>query len=191
MISDENAYELEYNGHRTGFFVSLSETLLSKEWDVITIQQASHFSTCKDSYQPYASELADYIRKCLPKAKLYIHQTWAYEKDSQKLLEVAKCTTPEEMLALIVDAYSLVAKETKACGIIRSGELFAALSKCGISGIHRDTFHASLGIGRYALGLLWYHTLTGRSVYDNSFCDFDEPISYDIIKIIKNQVEVF
>jgi hypothetical protein len=93
------------------------------------------------------------------------------------------------MLEDIVKAYSSAAKVINADGIIPSGQLFGKLSENGITNIHRDTFHASRGVGRYALGLLWYKVLTGKSVLANEFCDFDEPISDDDIKIIKNTVE--
>ena len=189
MLSGESAYALQCNGHNTGFNVSLGEALLNRQWDVITLQQASHFSFNEDTYHPYVSALADYVRECSPKAKLYLHNTWAYEKDSQKLLEVAKYTTPEKMLEDVVRAYSSAAEAINADGIIPSGQLFDKLSDNGISQIHRDTFHASRGAGRYALGLLWYKVLTGKSVLANEFCDFDEPISDGDIKIIKDTVE--
>ena len=44
MLSDTKAYELQYNGNNTGFYVSLGEALLNREWDVITLQQASYKS---------------------------------------------------------------------------------------------------------------------------------------------------
>jgi len=59
----------------------------------------------------------------------------------------------------------------------------------GIPKIHRDTFHASLGLGRYALALTWYATLTGRSVLDNTFSDFDEYISDTDVETVKKCVD--
>ena len=189
MLSGERAYAIDFNGYGTGFNVSLGEALLNRQWDVITLQQASHFSFNEDTYHPYASALADYVRKCSPKVKIYLHNTWAYERDSQRLLEIAKYETPKKMLEDIVKAYSSAAKVINADGIIPSGQLFDKLLDNGIAQIHRDTFHASRGAGRYALGLLWYKVLTGKSVLANEFCDFDEPISDGDIKIIKNTVE--
>ena len=75
--------------------------------------------------------------------------------------------------------------------IIRSGELFGELLKKGIKRIHRDTFHASLGVGRYALALLWYRTITKKPVFENRFCDFDEPISEEDLWLIKEAVSRF
>ena len=71
MLSADKAYSLELNGVSSGFYVSLSEALLSDEWDVVTLQQCSHESTLADSYEPYLSRLAAFVREYAPKAKLW------------------------------------------------------------------------------------------------------------------------
>ena len=73
--------------------------------------------------------------------------------------------------------------------IIPSGAAFQELLLRGIERVHRDTFHASLGLGRYTLGLLWYKALTGRKIMDNSFCDFDEPVSAEEMRTAKQAVQ--
>lgn len=191
MLSGESAYALQSNGQKTGFFVSLSEALLNRSWDVVTLQQVSHQAFDAESYLPYITALADFVRTYSPKAKIYLHQTWAYEEGSERLFNVAKYDSADKMLSDVVKANSEIADLIGAERIIRSGELFLALSKKGIEKIHRDTFHASLGVGRYALGLLWYRTLTGRSVSENRFCDFDEAISDTEIQLIKEAVDSF
>ena len=189
MLSNERAYALQSNGHNTGFSVSLSEALLNRKWDVISLQQVSHLAFDRESYLPYISALAEFARKCAPKAKLYLHQTWAYEEGSQRLLNIAKYDRADEMLRDVVKVNSEIAKIIKADAIIRSGELLGMLAKKGITGIHRDTFHASLGLGRYALGLVWYRALTKKQVSENMFRDFDEPISEEELRIIKESVD--
>ena len=62
MRSGERAYELQYDGHMTGFSVSLDEALLNRSWDVVTLQQVSSRSFDPTSYQPYISALADHGR---------------------------------------------------------------------------------------------------------------------------------
>ena len=52
----------------------------------------------------------------------------------------------------------------------------------------RDTGHVSLGIGRYATALLWYKKLTGKDIWENTFADFDEPISPEEVELIKKCV---
>ena len=191
MLSGEKAYMLEYNGCYTGFNVSLNEALLSSHWDVITIQQVSHFAPKYHTYTPYITELAAYIRKCAPNAKLIIHQTWAYEEGSARLTEELKYEKSADMLSDIVACYNKAAEEIKADGIIPSGEMMYKLSQSGIDKVHRDTFHASFGAGRYALALLWLRILCKVSVTGNSFADFDAPVTDEEKKIVWEVVDSF
>ena len=114
MLTDDKKYSLEFNGQSTGFMVSLSEALLSREWDYITVQQVSHKSVDYDTYQPYLDELCRYVRQYSPKAKLVVHQTWFYEKDSKRLCQELGYTAPEEMLADIKAAYAKAAQAIDA-----------------------------------------------------------------------------
>ena len=58
--------------------VSLDEALKLQKWDVIAIQQASHKSWKKESFQPWADQLIALIRKTNPQAEIVIQQTWSY-----------------------------------------------------------------------------------------------------------------
>jgi hypothetical protein len=189
MLSEEREYWLEMNGQSTGFNISLKEALLNRDWDVITVQQVSTHSTNYDTYQPYLDELVEYIRRFVPKAKIAVHQTWAYEQGSELLNQALKYRDYRIMLDDIIKAYHQAAEHIKADYIIPSGEVFGAMLENGIEKIHRDTFHASLGLGRYALGLIWYKTLTGNDVLGNAFCDFDEEVPAEQIAIAKNCVQ--
>ena len=190
MLSGENAYNLQFDGHMTGFFVSLDDALLGRQWDVVTLQQVSSTSFQPDSFQPYLDAIADHVRECQPKAKLLIHQTWAYEEGSEKLQRTG-CESAAVMLSGIKTAYAQAATAINAAGIIPSGELMASLLDRGIEKVHRDTFHATLGLGRYALGLLWYRMLTGNSVMDNTFGAFDVPVTEAEQQIAKACAERF
>ena len=189
MLSGERAYELQCNGNRTGFYVSLDEALLNREWDVVTLQQASHRSAQADSYFPYIEELAAHIRRLSPKAKIYVHQTWAYEAGSDRLHRLAGYDTPEQMLSDIKAAYANAAEKINADGIIPSGELFDSLLHSGIESVHRDTYHATFALGRYALGLLWYERLCGGEVLENKFRGLDTQISSENLSTVKRCVE--
>ena len=189
MMTEAKAYTLEMNGKSTGFFVSLKEALLNRDWDVVTIQQASHKSTDYQNYLPYLNKLADYVRLMVPKAKIIIHQTWAYAPESPRFGTTLKFTNPNQMYIALKDAYGKAASDINADFIIPSGELFQKLLNNGVEKLHRDCHHASLGLGRYALGLLWYRMLTGNSVENNAFSDFDEEVSDIQIKTAKKCVE--
>ena len=188
MLSEKKAYELQINGESTGFCVSLKEALLNRDWDVVTIQQASLKSAKYETYQPYLNVLVDYIRNFVPKAKVAIHQTRAYEQGSAMLNKNLGYKEHTEMFYDVKNAYQKALEDTKADLIIPSGEVFQKLIANGIEKVHRDTFHASYGLGRYTLALLWYRILTGKDIQYNSFNDFDEEISKREIDIAKQSV---
>ena len=185
MLSEAPVYTLEMNGSNTDFKVSLKDALLNRDWDLVTIQQVSSKSPIYDTYQPYLNQLAEYIRHCVPKAKLAIHQTWAYEQGSSQLRALFGYQDQAEMFWDLKNAYQTAAQDIHADCIIPGGEVFQALLTNGIEKVHRDTYHATYGLGRYTLGLLWYAVLTGCDVSGNTFSDFDEAISPEEIAIAK------
>lgn len=188
MLSEERAYELHVNGERSGFHVSLREALLNRAWDVITLQQGSPKSTKYESFQPYLGELSAYVRRLCPKARQVIHETWAYERDSERLTVQMGYEDPKQMTADIVAAYARAAADIGADALIPSGELMEKMLANGMEKVHRDTYHASLGAGRYALALLWYAVLTGRDVSEDAFDDFDAPVSEAERRIVLQSV---
>ena len=183
MMGDKNAYSLEICNLRTGFSMSIKEALLSRAWDVITIQQASPQSYKYDNYFPYVEELAAYVRKMCPRAKLYIHETWGYETGSEKI-EKHGFRTMEEMSEKVFETYARVAEKIGADGIIPSGHGLLALHKAQDKPVHRDGSHADLGIGRYMLGCIWYETLTGKLAPEN-FSDFDVEVTPEEAALVR------
>ena len=61
-----------------GFKGNIPEMLKADKWDVVTIQQASHFSWKPETYHPYADDLVKTIRELAPQAKIVVHETWSY-----------------------------------------------------------------------------------------------------------------
>lgn len=175
MLEDRKNYSLEFNGVATGFMVSIKDALISDSWDVVTVQQVSTLSFNYDSYTPYIEELVAYIKKYSPKAKIYIHQTWAYEEGSQRIGNFG-FSHEKDMLDEIVKAYQRVAEDIGAKGIIPSGQVMYSLHQ-KIPVVHRDTFHARLGVSRFALSLLWYSYLTGQDISDVDYHTFDEEVT--------------
>ena len=184
MLDDCVAYDFQFNGESTGLKVSIHQALVSDNWDYITLQQASHESAKPDSYTPYIEALAAYVRKYCPKAKLLIHQTWAYETGSIKLANQGRFATDAEMFAAVENAYNKAAELISADGLIPAGKAMLTAAQTGIEKIHRDTYHASLGAGRYLLGLCWFKYLTGRDITENDYNDFDIPVTEDERKIV-------
>lgn len=189
MLSGERAYTLEMNGVSTDFPMSLEEALLNRSWDVVTVQQASHESTDYENYQPYLDKLAAYVRTCVPKAKLAVHETWAYEQGSDRLEILMGYTDHKDMFRDIEQAYKQAAADIKAEVFLPSGELLQELLAAGFEKVHRDTFHAGYGAGRYAIALLWYAVLTGRDVDAVPMIETDEKITEEEFGIIKTCVK--
>ena len=182
-------YFFHYNGDvERGDLISLQDGVAMRKWDIVTIQQVSTHSFKEDSFYPYIHEVIAYVREKLPEAKIYVHQTWAYENGSPRSFEVTDGKGAEFMLEGIRRAYARARAEIGAEAIIPSGELMELLRVNGASKIYRDTFHASYGLGRYAVGLLWYKLFTGRDVSANTFCQLDEEVSAEDLAIARRCV---
>ena len=74
---------------------SLHEMLSDGAWDIVTIQQYSLLSGDPATYAPYARKLVDMIRSLQPKAKIFIHQTWAYRNDATGFGRITESSAPK------------------------------------------------------------------------------------------------
>lgn len=177
LKGDRREYTLEVNGHSAeGFMTGIREALTARSWDVVTLQQASHESYREETYQPYLNVLSDYVRENCPKAKLFLHQTWGYESGSERIRQHGfECYN--EMFAQVMRCYDNAAEEVGADGIIPGGLAFQYAMEKGLGRIHRDTFHASYGAGRFLLALVWYGCITGNDISHVRFAEFDEKVS--------------
>ena len=57
---------------------NIPEFLKADTWDVVTIQQASHFSWQPDTFRPFADNLVKTIRELAPQAQIVVQETWSY-----------------------------------------------------------------------------------------------------------------
>ena len=184
ILENEKKYQFEFNGENTGIFVTVKEALISDNWDIVTLQQVSVDSGHWETYQPYLSELATYVRKYAPQAKLLIHQTWAYDNNDLPKLERAGFATAKEMYEAARATYKKAAEEIGADGIIPAGYAVNQAIQNGISCPYRDGLHLSIGAGRYLAGLLWFCYLTKKSPNSVPRINPDQPISDDDYAII-------
>ena len=180
---DAADYEMECNGEGTGRNVSIRQALQSDVWDVVTVQQASVQSFEEKTYQPYLQEVAKFVSLHAPKAELLLHQTWAYEQGSDRLTKELGFPDHEAMFRAVKAAYGRAARDLGGVRIIPGGEAIRELVRAGAGHIYRDTYHASFGLGRYVLGLVWYEILMGNSALGNAFREFDEPLSESEIEV--------
>lgn len=184
ILDDKADYRFELNGKKGKIEkVSINWALESDNWDVITLQQVSSSSTSYETYTPYLEFIYEHVKGYCPKAKVYIHQTWAYKEGSDRLKNYGYIST-KDMFEDIKRSYNMAAQAINADGIIPCGQAMFNATQLGLEDIHRDSLHASLGSGRYLLALTWYKALTGNDISCDSFSDFDSPISEQERKII-------
>ena len=188
IIENADKYNVQERAQFSSEYISIEKALKSDDWDVVTVQQASALSFNYATYQPYLDFLIKTIKQHAKNAKIYVHQTWAYHDNSEKL-EVYNFSSSKEMFDKLKISYDKAFSDIKADGIIPSGELILKLNESGVKKTHRDGLHLSLGIGRYAVGLLWYNKLSGKSVDNIKLNEYDEEILEKDIEIAKQIIK--
>ena len=154
---------------------SIEDALKKEEWDCVSVQQVSSYSGIAESYEPYISEILNFVRQKAPSAKLVFHKTWAYESDSTHPDFRLYNKDREIMYAKICEATEKICKK-HSLPIIPSGDVVEALRAlpefCGDTDgtkITRDGFHLSLDYGRYAAGLTVFKFFTGKRAQHTSY----------------------
>ena len=144
--------------------ISLRQALQDGEYDVISLQQASHDSGIRSSYEPWLSLLIDTVRAYQPKAKLYWMQTWAYSKDAKHPAYPRYHSDQQQMWD------SIVACTPKNLPVIPCGLAIqnARQTKLGDT-LCRDGYHLNYVYGRYTAACVWYEILSGKDVRRNPY----------------------
>ena len=191
MIDNDNAYELYLNGASSGIFVNMKEALLSDEWDAVVFQHVSYHAGNLPSFFPYIEELSAFVKKCAPNAKQYMHQTWTYPEGSSMFdLTPEIYKTREEMIPYLKSTCEEVVKRTGMQGVIPSLLAMTSLYEELGNKIYRDDLHASYGLGRFALGCVWYGALFNKNPEENDFCDLDEPCDIQDIILARKHAKM-
>lgn len=90
----------------------LRDLLSNGNWDVVTIQQASHMSWKPETYQPYASLIQEYVERYAPQSELVIQQTWAYRLDHAQFRPGSEWgITQDQMYEKLTHAYKILARD--------------------------------------------------------------------------------
>ena len=193
MQSGEAVYDHEINGQAADCKISLADALAERAWDVITLQQCSGYSGIVDSYYPFANELAAYVRRKAPGAKLMIHQTWAYDVKSDHPHFPFYDRSQNRMYSALSEAYNRLA-ETLRAPLIPVGDCIQTLRETeefhaehGRS-LCRDGYHLHLVYGRYAAAACWYECVIGGDITTNGFIPDCPPEMRDLFPVIRETV---
>lgn len=140
---------------------SVREALLSDKWDVVTVQQASHYSGEIETYEPYLTMLIDTIRALCPTAKIAWHQTWAYTPDS-KHPEYGRYHHDQAYMYKMICACTKTVMKThpEIDVLIPTGKAVQkARKKNPTDQLCRDGYHLSYESGRPLAAKTWVKTL--------------------------------
>ena len=144
--------------------ITLKQALRDGMYDYISLQQASHDSGIRGSYEPWLSMLIDTVRAYQPEAQLCWLQTWAYSQDAkhpdfpryhnsqQEMWDSIQACTPTSLLLVPCGAAIQRARETKL------GDTLC-----------RDGYHLNYIYGRYIASCVWYEIITGKDVRRNRY----------------------
>lgn len=191
--NDNVAYDFELNGNCAERKSSIKQALELGKWDIITLQQVSDKSGIYETYEPYLSSLVSNIKEAQPDAKIYFHQTWAYETDSTHSGFSNYNNNQTEMYQRIKETSEKAAKSIGAI-IIPSGKLIQTLRATvaefnyengGLS-LCRDGFHLSLDYGRFAAAATWLRTITGCKIKAKNFENFSPEILSKILDTVND-----
>jgi len=151
--------------------VSLRQALQDGTYDYISLQQASHDSGIRDSYEPWLSLLIDTVRAYQPRAQLCWLQTWAYSQDATHPAFPRYHNSQSEMWDSIQSCTKYVQEITTnpltliPCGLAIQ---LARATRLGDT-LCRDGYHLNYTYGRYTASCVWYEILTGRDVRRNRY----------------------
>lgn len=106
---------------------TLQEALTLAPWDVVTLQQVSHKSFRRETFEPWLGKLHGLVTRLAPQARVMLHQTWAYRSDSPFLPENG--LTQSAMAERIIDNYAHFSA-VYGCGVLPSGKAVARARAC-------------------------------------------------------------
>jgi len=194
-LEDNREYYVQINGEYIEEKWSISDVLNEEKWDVITFQQVSHKTGKPDTFEPYLSNLVKVFKDKFPLAKMYFHQTWAYEIDSEHGGFLDYDRNQRKMFDKIKIGAE---KGAQIIGgeIIPVGEVIQTLRetvkefdyKNGGLSLCRDGFHLSEDYGRYAAAATWFAKITGQKVKTTEFEDFDMKLLEKIADVVNSIV---
>ncbi|MBO4777535.1 MAG: DUF4886 domain-containing protein [Bacteroidales bacterium] len=135
------------------------QELLSQNWDVVSLQQTSNYSTDIDSYSPYLYDMIRYIKQdCANKNVSICWQlTWSYWDGIDKIVPKEE----EGWKEIVATADKMISKYGIDI-IIPSGTAVENARKTRLNTPHsltRDGHHMAYGAGQYLLACTLFETI--------------------------------
>jgi len=198
---DAEKYQYQLNGALLERYVTIDEVLDEENWDYITVQQVSGCSGWRDTYEPFLGLILKYLQNRAPQAKFLLHETWAYEMNSDHGHFLRYDRDQQTMYERLKSCYQEMAQkyqlELIPCGdvIQQVRTLPEFCVQAGGLSLCRDGFHMSYVYGRYLTACVWAKKLAGISLKNNGFVPVsvysDEQADEKLLAVIRNAVDSF
>lgn len=167
--------------------VNLLDTLRRDDWDAVVLQQAGASGWQEESYLPWGTNLLAFVRATVPRAKVFLQETWSFTPWDRRLEQWE--LTPQDMYARLHAAASAFAA-TNSIAVIPTGTavdiyrrtLPVAYTENSLGGdpcggrwggsfgrdidgkwvpMNMDVYHLNFD-GEYLQALVWLETLSGK-----------------------------
>ena len=188
ILNSKAAYTYYQNtdGSWTSATSSANDAIISKKWDIITVQQSSDASGVASSYSNLDNILSYIYANTPSTTKVLWHMTWSYQGNSTHSAFPTYGSNQMTMYNAIVNAVnSEILTNDRIDGVIPSGTAIQNLRTSYFGDtLTRDGYHLSYNYGRYAAALTWFAYITGESIGDIDWVPSGYPeISYNLANI--------
>lgn len=148
----------------------LKSIIRDEQWDIISLQQASHYSGLPKSFTNLA-QLKRLVQSYTTNLHVEFvwHMTWAYAEDYTSKNFKPYDYSQHKMYTAIVNTIQNVLPAVGIKRVIPSGTAIQLARYHLGDTLNRDGFHLSLTIGRYTAACTWCEFLTGRIVDGNKY----------------------
>ena len=185
MQSDAEKYEQYWISNDFGRFkhpenLKMSAALAYDDWDVITLQQ--HYGAgvldmeAARTKVEHADDIYSVLKSQFPDAKLYWHNTWAYQVGFSE-----KIATPADQILRQNNINTISQEVADRNGVdqIPAGQAWAiARRTVGDDLCKSDLYHdGDVGGGQYLNACIWFEVLTGKSCIGNTWRPTDYRLS--------------
>ena len=150
---------------------TLEQALADEQWDYVSFQQQSGQSGLYDTWMASLPELMEYVKARVPKkTRFMIHQTWAYDQDSDHKHFKNYNHDQQTMYDAIMQTVKQVSKNTKIKMVIPAGTAVQnARTTILKDEITRDGYHMHKVNGRYTVACTWYEKIFRKNVVGNPY----------------------
>lgn len=168
LTNDAAAYTYQYYEKATVETINgvkLSQAIKAERWDVVTFQQASHFSGMAVNYANHIETLTKFVETNAtnPNVQIMWHMTWAYQQTSTHSGFVNYDKDQMKMYNAILDAVNKkVTPISQVMTVIPAGTAIQNARTSYVGDLFtRDGYHLSDPLGRYIAGLMFFKSITG------------------------------